>query len=252
VSVPLHRHLADGLRAEIRAGAYPPGSRLPSEPELAARHRVARGTVRQALAALRDEGLIVSRRGARAVVLEARRTQSFSELQSFTQWARSLGAEPAGRVVGLEAGRASADDERRLGVPAGTPVHRLVRVRLLGDLPVMVERTTFAPPVGAIVATLDLARRSIYEELEARGVRFARARHLIAAIPASSADARLLGVPRRTPLLRDLREGLSETGAVLEWSDDRYRGDEVAFSVDNTARASTLGRHRDPALAGAA
>ena len=55
---PLHRRIAADLAAEIERGDHPPGARLPAEPELAARFGVSRGTVRQALASLRERGLL--------------------------------------------------------------------------------------------------------------------------------------------------------------------------------------------------
>lgn len=64
--------LADELARLIRDGTYPPGSRLPSEAELAETYEVARPTVRQALGRLRDLGLIVTLHGRGSVVMKPR------------------------------------------------------------------------------------------------------------------------------------------------------------------------------------
>jgi GntR family transcriptional regulator len=61
--------LADELAALIRDGTYPAGSRLPSEAELAETYEVARPTVRQALARLREQDLIVTLHGRGSVVV---------------------------------------------------------------------------------------------------------------------------------------------------------------------------------------
>jgi DNA-binding GntR family transcriptional regulator len=53
-----HERLAAGLRENVAAGRYGSGGQLPSESRLAADYGVSRPTVRQALAHLRDEGLI--------------------------------------------------------------------------------------------------------------------------------------------------------------------------------------------------
>jgi GntR family transcriptional regulator len=50
------RRAADVLRQQIHAGAYPDG--LPAESELAAEFFVPRNTIREALAVLKNEGLI--------------------------------------------------------------------------------------------------------------------------------------------------------------------------------------------------
>ena len=47
--VAMHRQLAQQLRQAIAGGGYRPGDRLPTEPELAARHAVSRITARQAV-----------------------------------------------------------------------------------------------------------------------------------------------------------------------------------------------------------
>jgi DNA-binding GntR family transcriptional regulator len=58
---PPWRQVADGLRRRIEAGEWT--GRLPSEKTIAQEYGVAIGTVRKALALLRDEGLIRTDRG---------------------------------------------------------------------------------------------------------------------------------------------------------------------------------------------
>jgi DNA-binding LacI/PurR family transcriptional regulator len=55
---PVHSRLAEQLESRIRQGEYQPGQRLPSEHRLARELGVSRGTLRQALAPLRERGLI--------------------------------------------------------------------------------------------------------------------------------------------------------------------------------------------------
>ncbi|HZN99634.1 MAG TPA: GntR family transcriptional regulator [Burkholderiales bacterium] len=57
------RQLAQQLRQAIAGGGYRPGERLPTEPQLAARHAVSRLTARQAVMQLVREGLVVRRQG---------------------------------------------------------------------------------------------------------------------------------------------------------------------------------------------
>lgn len=61
---PLHRKLSDALRDAIGGGLVPPGARIPSERQLAARLAVSRSTVVTAYDTLRAEGLLESRRGS--------------------------------------------------------------------------------------------------------------------------------------------------------------------------------------------
>ena len=107
-SPSLYRKVAEDIRAAIAAGGYAAGTRLPSEAELAGRYSVSRGTIRQAFAALRADGVIASRRGARRVVIGGPRVQSFGELLSFSRWARAIGEVP-----GARSSPCSADRPRR-------------------------------------------------------------------------------------------------------------------------------------------
>ena len=238
----LYRKVAEDIKAAIAAGGYAAGTRLPSESELAEQYLVSRGTIRQAFAALRADGVIASRRGARRVVIGGPRVQSFGELLSFSRWARAIGEVPGGQVVELKRRPAKPLEAERLAVPAGEPIYRLVRVRLLSGRPVMVERGTYPDRVGALVAGMDLEAGSITERLEELGVMFADAEHVIDAVPASAQDARLLGVSPRVPMLRERRLTTDPAGVPVEWSDDRYLGSAVAFSVHNSIAVNALSR----------
>ncbi|WCN80926.1 GntR family transcriptional regulator [Micromonospora sp. LH3U1] len=60
---PRYRAIADELRERIESGAIPPGALLPTESALTAEFRAARGTVRQAIAALRADGYVTTEHG---------------------------------------------------------------------------------------------------------------------------------------------------------------------------------------------
>src|SRR5919204_5756960 len=64
----LSRRLFEQLAGEIRSGRLAPGERLPTEQALTRAARVSRTVVREAVAALRAEGLVVTRQGVGAFV----------------------------------------------------------------------------------------------------------------------------------------------------------------------------------------
>ncbi len=64
----LTRAIAESLAAEIKGGKLEPGARLPTEQAMVAAMGVSRTVVREAVAALRAEGLVVTRQGAGAFV----------------------------------------------------------------------------------------------------------------------------------------------------------------------------------------
>lgn len=112
--------LSDRLYARIFEGIvqgeYPPDSRLPSETALARRFAVSRPVVREALARLRDHGLVASRQGSGSYV--RRRPDSamlsFAPVGSIGDIQRCFEFRAAfeGRAAGLAATR---HDEQNLG-----------------------------------------------------------------------------------------------------------------------------------------
>ena len=67
----LSRGLADQLAEQIKSGRLAAGARLPTEEELSRAARVSRTVVREAVAALRADGLVVTRQGVGAFVSAA-------------------------------------------------------------------------------------------------------------------------------------------------------------------------------------
>lgn len=210
-----------------------PGSGLASEAELSIRFSVSRGTVRQALAALRAEGLIAGGRGRRPVVARPTLAQSFDQLISFSAWARQLGRVPSARTLELARRPVDRDGAIQLGVELGALIFQYRRVRLLDEAPAMIELSTFVEPVGRLLLDCDLDHGSVYAQLAERGVEFAEAQQTISAIAASAEQASLLGVSRRAPLLEVRRRVFDPDGSPLEWSIDTYRGDAFAVTMHN-------------------
>jgi len=71
----------DEMARSIREGAWPAHMRLPSELELARQYSMSRPVIRQALARLRQEGLIQSRQGSGSFVRETAQPAPASEPQ---------------------------------------------------------------------------------------------------------------------------------------------------------------------------
>ncbi|MCX7646833.1 MAG: FadR family transcriptional regulator [Rhodobacteraceae bacterium] len=74
---PLSTQVFEALRERIRAGVIAPGAQLPTEAELCQSFDVSRTVVREAVARLRSEGLVVPRQGKGVFVSEAPR-ESFN------------------------------------------------------------------------------------------------------------------------------------------------------------------------------
>jgi len=115
----LAHELIARLTADITGGKIPPGSRLPTEQELIAATGVSRTVVREAVAALRAEGLVVTRQGVGAFVpANARRPfrVDFDKLSSLREVldVMELRTGIETEAAGLAAERASGAQQRRI------------------------------------------------------------------------------------------------------------------------------------------
>ncbi|WP_209326289.1 GntR family transcriptional regulator [Brevibacterium renqingii] len=229
-----HDEIAHYLRTAIREGSFQPGDELPSEAELTQKFSSSRGPVRQALAALRGEGLISSGRGRRTVVLDNVLTQSFDDVISFSQWCRNAEIVPGQRTQWVARQPAERSLAASLRIADGDPVVSVFRLRLMDDVPAMVERLNYPLEVGRHVLAFDTDAGSIYQELLDRGVDIDRASRTIDAIGANEEDAKLLEVPVGTPLLRVRRRAFTGAGEIIESSDDRYLPWKASFTMNST------------------
>ncbi|MDQ0996042.1 GntR family transcriptional repressor for pyruvate dehydrogenase complex [Phyllobacterium ifriqiyense] len=75
--------VADAIRGQIEAGYYAPGDKLPTEPALIEKFGFSRTVIREAIAALRADGLVESRHGSGVFVIGPR--QSDPGLRLFTE-----------------------------------------------------------------------------------------------------------------------------------------------------------------------
>ncbi|WP_018012249.1 FadR/GntR family transcriptional regulator [Sinorhizobium medicae] len=78
----LSSQVADAIRTQIEAGYYAPGDKLPTEPALIDKFGFSRTVVREAIAALRADGLVESRQGSGVFVIGPR--QSDPGMKLFT------------------------------------------------------------------------------------------------------------------------------------------------------------------------
>lgn len=233
MSEPRYAVVARELRLQILRREYEIGDALPSESALCAQFGVSRGPVRQALAMLKNEGLVVVSRGKPAEVRSFDVTQTLDTFTPFTQWARLTGRTAGSRTAEIARRRVSEPARTALGLDDGDFVIEILRLRLLDGEPTMLERTTYTEAVGSLLFDFDTDSGSITDFLTSRGVRFESMRHVMDAVAADRVDADNLDIAGGSPLLRERRTSWNDRGEAFEFADDRYRPDRVAFSIVN-------------------
>lgn len=124
----------EGLLSRISAGDYPEGSKLPAESELSELFDVSRPVVREALARLRDDGVVTSRRGSGTYVSRApsRAVLNLAPLSSIADMQRCF--EFRVSLEGEAAFHAARCEDRHHREHLTQALHELDRVMKTGAL----------------------------------------------------------------------------------------------------------------------
>lgn len=207
--------MAAELRHRITRRDYAIGQSLPTESALCAEFDVSRGPVRQALATLRNEGLIRVSRGKPAVVRSHDAAQTLDTFTPFTQWAQRAGRTAGSRTLEVARRRASEPAIVALGLGTDDFVVEVMRVRLLDGEPAMIERSTFIDAVGSLLFEFDTDSGSMTDYLATRGIHFDTMEHVLDAVAATEVDAENLGIDIGGPLLRERRTSRDPDGVVF-------------------------------------
>ncbi|HET6749581.1 MAG TPA: GntR family transcriptional regulator [Actinomycetes bacterium] len=225
----------DELRQRIDQGRLPAGSRLPSEPDLAAELQVSRATLREALRALEEEGLLRRRQGSGTYVADRPRMANSLDV--------NFGVTEAIRAAGMRAGiangrhwvePASAAEAARLELEPGQDVLVVERVRTAEDKPVVLSRDVVPSRlVGDRAQVVEqMLHASIYEVLERDlGVVIHHGVARFRPVRADHAVAGRLGVPRGELLLYLWQVDYAEDGAAVLSSHEFHLADAFDFTV---------------------
>ena len=228
-SQPLHDKVREAIAEQIRSGAIPPGARLQSERDLADQMGVSRVTVRRALDALAEDGLVRAARGSGRFVSDAALAEPPNTLLSFTELGAERGLLASSRVLGSRVRSATLDEAEVFGVAPGADVFELDRLRMLDGVAVALDHTRVPLVLAPVLPTIDFGAASLYAVLDEAGAGLVRADYTTEAVAADASTARQLGVTPGSPLLLATTTSYDTSDRVVELGETTYRSDRYRF-----------------------
>jgi GntR family transcriptional regulator len=199
--MPAYLRIRHDIREGIESGAYPAGTAIPSEYELAELYGVSRLMVRKAIDALADEGLVrrVQGKGAFSTgPISIRREES---PQGFREQTRSLLHVPSVRILETRLRPAGPYYARLFSIGEDDDLYCVRRLNSMDDVPLSLEKTFIPCNLFPGITDVDVSVFSLYETYALLGHAVARSRELIDLIELSANDARLLGVKVGSPAM---------------------------------------------------
>ena len=239
------------LHSEIAGGALQPGAALPGEHKLAERYGVSRVTIRRALDALAQDGLIEKRAGSGSIVRSpTRNTQTIAaDIANLMPQLARMAAKTEARLLAFSYQPAGAQIAAALGLDAGATVQRAVRVRLIDGRPFSYLTTHVPEAVARSYSEADLATKPLYALLELSGVRIESAQQSVSAALASPEVAQALDMATGSALLSLERVVRDETGRCIEHLSAHYRPDRFHLSMSLERAGDSDNRYWEPIAA---
>lgn len=229
---PIWQAIAQTLTDDIAQGHYAPGDRLPTEAECAARFGVNRHTVRHALAALAEAGLIHTRRGSGAYVAARPADYALGRRTRFHQNLTAAGRSPGRQISRAETRPCDTGEAAALALPAGAAVHVVEGISSADGVPMALFQSVF--PAGLLPGLLGrlAAAGSITAALAAEGVAdYTRASTRLTAVAATPVQALALRLAEGAPLLRTTSVNVDADGRPVEFGTTWFAGDRVTLTV---------------------
>lgn len=232
---PKHVEVREKLRTKFQRMS--PNAIIPTAKELAKTYNVSAMTVRQALVALQQEGLIYSVPGLGTYIsdhLIAKRMV----FTSFSQEVIERGMKPSSQIISSTKTTISdqkvADD---LQLAVGDPVYRIERVRYADKIPMAIEETLISAELmpGLLDQDLKQSLYDIFKNVYEKPVM--RAECVVTPITVNKHQAELLSCEVKSPALQFLVIAYDARNRVVERCISIKRGDRYDFrysiSADN-------------------
>jgi len=234
--VPKYIQISSWLMEMIQKGRYAVNDKLPSESKLSELFQVNRNTVRQAISDLVVKGLIRKKNGVGSFVL-ARSAQpvkyTLQHISSFTDDMMRMGIIPQTKLISKAVIEAPPDVAEKLMLGKEKLVILTKRLRLGNRIPLVIERSYLPQKEYKAILKMRLTG-SLYHLLTKKfHVELHHSIQTFRAIALSGDDAKLLGVPPRSPGIFLESIIFDSKNIPVEVLHAFHRGDKYIFEVES-------------------
>ncbi len=234
VPIPLYFQLKTLLLDELKSGAYPVDSMIPTEKELSKMFDISRTTVRQTMAQLVQEGWLYRVKSKGTFVARTKIKQDFiRRLETYKEQMERLGYVPSTQLLALEATTMPDHIVSQANITPGMKAVYMFRRRFASGEPIVTVETYLPYDSCSFLMDHDMSSESMYDVLSTRETtRICRVTRVLEAVAANSQDSELLDVKRGKPIHYFKTIGYNKMDEPIEFSFARYRGDRNRFEVD--------------------
>ena len=177
-NAPIYLQLREVVRSKIEDGEYAPGTAIPSENVLASTYGINRLTVRSAIDALVNEGLLKRVQG-KGVYVVAQIERDLEVLGGFTQTMNAKNVETWRKTLSKGQRRAGEKYAAIFGIAPEDMLYYIRRLDYADDEPIAIEEIYIPYNLVPKMEGIDLSVFSMYEIYKFYGINPVRALSLI-------------------------------------------------------------------------
>ncbi|MEH7347565.1 GntR family transcriptional regulator [Gottfriedia acidiceleris] len=229
--VPLYQQLYNTIRENIASGEYKPGDRIPSEAQLIEIYNISRVTVRSALNKLVEDNILVKRHGKGTFVSMPEYVESIGVGGSFTASWQQTDVVPGTKIISKLYVNANKKIANSLNVEEGSKIIHIRRLRLVNDLPAILEEDYFLPEYDFLLE-MDLDNKSILEIIRNQtGLVAKEFNDIFEVKSATKEQAEFLEYKTGSPLLRVSQTIFTEKLDLLYYNEEYIRTDRYKYAI---------------------
>ncbi|MCV7225109.1 GntR family transcriptional regulator [Mycolicibacterium komossense] len=227
-AIPLYVQLSDLIRERIKRGEWVPDQKIPSENELNQLYGISRMTARQVLSKLVDEGLLFRVQGKGTFVAHRKISTQSPSYRGIREQLEQQGYATSTEILGAALVDADARSAEQLGLPVGTPVYSIRRLRRVDGAPISLHESFVPQSLAPGVIDHDLVGEQLCTVLDRDfGLRMAEVSETLEAATASKSQAKLFGNQPGAPLLLLEQRIAAPDGHPFEFTRIHFRGDVI-------------------------
>lgn len=228
------KQIEEILAEELVAGRYPPGAKLPTEPELMARFSVGRHTLRQTMAGLEAKGLVRIEQGRGTFVHDEIVHYRISERTRFSQNLLDQKRDPTYRVVSAHDILPPEAAKDALKLVGREKVTQIDVESFANDVVIAVSDVYFPAARFPNVASVYNELKSTTRTYQMYGIQdYIRLSTRISSRPPTEEEARRLFQPVSRPVLITRKTDIDLDGSPISYSETRWCADRVELTVEN-------------------
>lgn len=224
-SLPIYQRIKNTIQRKIRLGEWPPGTKIPSENQLAADLNVSRMTINRPFSELSAEGVLKRVHGLGTFVAEPPQHASLIELRSISDEIEAQGKTHRAEVLSLEETLATACTAKRLGVQVGERLFHIVLTHFQDEMPIQVEDRYVYPALVPDFMQVDFTQITPTEYLIEQ-IKPDEMEHIVQAVMPDSLLMSRLAIPENEPCLqlkrRTWKDNIVVTSVYLTYPSSRY------------------------------